>query len=148
VRTTTTKILCWQQLSIGILLLFTVSQNAVALSLKKSKTTPAQLRTEYLAKLQEKDSGAATNKTVGSLWVSGGTLGDLSTDFKAQKLNDTIVILVAVQTTAAQSGNSSYQRAFQTNSGITGLSGVPLHCLSGSGCVRCLVFVHAVRRRG
>jgi flagellar L-ring protein precursor FlgH len=123
VKITTMKTLRRQHLSIGILFLVAASQGAGALSLKKSKTTPAQLRTEYLAKLQEKDSGAATNKTVGSLWVSGGTLGDLSTDFKAQKLNDTIVILVAVQTTAAQSGNSSYQRAFQTSCGITGLPG-------------------------
>ena len=51
------------------------------------------------------------------------TLGDLSTDYKARKLNDTIVILVAVQTTAAQSGDSNYQRTVQTSSAITGLAG-------------------------
>jgi flagellar L-ring protein precursor FlgH len=50
-------------------------------------------------------------------------LGDLSTDYKAHNLNDTIVIMVAVQTTAAQTGNSAYQRTFQTSSGITGLAG-------------------------
>jgi flagellar L-ring protein precursor FlgH len=47
----------------------------------------------------------------------------MSGDTKAHKLYDTIVILVAVQTTAAQSGDSSYQRTFQTQSGITGLAG-------------------------
>jgi flagellar basal body L-ring protein FlgH len=54
---------------------------------------------------------------------SGNALGDLSGDSKAHKLFDTIVILAAVQTTAAQSGDSSYQRTFQTASGITGLAG-------------------------
>jgi flagellar L-ring protein precursor FlgH len=47
----------------------------------------------------------------------------MSGDSKARKQYDTIVILVAVQTTAAQSGDSSYQRTFQTSSGITGLAG-------------------------
>jgi flagellar L-ring protein precursor FlgH len=109
-------------LPIAILLAATVLQ-AGAISLKKKKIDPAQLRNEYLAKLQEKDMQVPTSRTVGSLWVPGGSASDLSTDFKAQKLNDTIVVLVAVQTTAAQSGNSSYQRTFQTNSGITGLPG-------------------------
>jgi hypothetical protein len=61
------------------------------------------------------------------LWTPSNTLGDLSTDYKARKLNDTIVILVAVQTTAAQSGNSSYQRTFATSSAITGLGGRSYH---------------------
>jgi flagellar L-ring protein precursor FlgH len=47
----------------------------------------------------------------------------MSGDSKAHKLYDTIMILVAVQTTATQSGNSSSQRTFQTSSGITGLPG-------------------------
>jgi flagellar L-ring protein precursor FlgH len=109
-------------LPVAILLAATVLQ-AGAISLKKKKVDAAQLRTEYLAKLQEKDTQVPTSRTVGSLWVPGGSTSDLSTDFKAQKLNDTIVVLVAVQTTAAQSGNSSYQRTFQTSSGITGLPG-------------------------
>jgi flagellar L-ring protein precursor FlgH len=60
---------------------------------------------------------------VGSLWSPGVTLGDLSIDYKAQKLNDRIVVLVAVQTTAAQSGDVNSQRTFSTTSGITGLPG-------------------------
>jgi flagellar L-ring protein precursor FlgH len=38
-------------------------------------------------------------------------------------VNDTVVILVAVQTSAAQSGTVNSQRAFQTASAITGLPG-------------------------
>ena len=70
---------------------------------------------------------ASTETTVGSLWSQSNTLGDLSTDYKAHKVNDTIVIVVAVQTTAAQTGNSSYQRTFQTSSAITGLAGKHQH---------------------
>jgi flagellar L-ring protein precursor FlgH len=60
--------------------------------------------------------------TVGSLWTSGD-VSDLSSDYKARKLNDTVVILVSVQTTAAQTGDVNSSRAFQTSSAITGLAG-------------------------
>jgi flagellar L-ring protein FlgH len=92
---------------------------------KKTKTdaSPDKLRSEYISRLQQQDVHAASGETVGSLWTAGNTLGDLSTDYKARKLNDTIVILVGVQTTAAQSGDSSYQRTVSTTSAITGLAG-------------------------
>ncbi len=115
-RTTIRKSQHWQPLVVAVLLAGVVSPHAEAGLIKKNKKTPEQLRQEYITRLQEKDAQAPARQTVGSLWVQGASLGDLSTDFKAQKLNDPIVILVAVQTTAAQSGDSSYQRAFQTSS--------------------------------
>ena len=63
------------------------------------KPRPAQLRSEYIARLQEVDVSATTH-TVGSLWSSGGDLNDLSIDYKARKVNDTLVIVASVQTTA------------------------------------------------
>jgi flagellar L-ring protein precursor FlgH len=63
-----------------------------------------------------------TERTLGSLW-SPGDLGELSSDYKARKVNDTVVILVSVQTTATQSGDVNSSRAFQTSSAITGLAG-------------------------
>ncbi|HTV16399.1 MAG TPA: flagellar basal body L-ring protein FlgH [Acidobacteriaceae bacterium] len=86
------------------------------------KNSPADLRTEYIARLQEADTAAET-RTVGSLWSAGGSMSDLSTDYKARHVNDTLVIVVSVQTTAAQSGDVNSSRAFQTASGITGLAG-------------------------
>lgn len=83
---------------------------------------PAQLRSDYIAHVQETDLPAA-QRTTGSLWSAGGELGDFSTDYKARKLNDTLVILVAVQTTAAQNADVNSSRAFQTSSAITGLAG-------------------------
>jgi flagellar L-ring protein precursor FlgH len=83
---------------------------------------PAQLRSAYISRVQESDLPGPQH-TTGSLWSAGSELGDFSTDYKARKLNDTLVILVAVQTTAAQSGDVNSSRAFQTNSAITGLAG-------------------------
>jgi flagellar L-ring protein FlgH len=86
------------------------------------KNSPAELRSEYIARLQEQEPAPVSN-TVGSLWNAGGDMTDISADYKARKLNDTVVILVAVQTTAAQTGDVNSQRAFQTSSAITGLAG-------------------------
>jgi flagellar L-ring protein FlgH len=86
------------------------------------KDSPAKLRADYLSRLQEQEAPAAIH-TTGSLWQAGSELGDFSTDYKARKLNDTLVILVAVATTAAQSGDVNSSRAFQTTSAITGLAG-------------------------
>lgn len=87
---------------------------------KKNDTT--QLRSDYIAKLREQDTSPVVH-TVGSLWSPESDISSLSVDYKARKLNDTLVILVAVQTTAAQSADVNSQRAFQTSSGITGLAG-------------------------
>jgi flagellar L-ring protein FlgH len=86
------------------------------------KDSPAQLRADYITRIQEQEPPAATH-TTGSLWRPDGDLGDFSTDYKARRLNDTLVILVSVQTTAAQSGDVNSSRAFQTSSAITGLAG-------------------------
>ncbi len=122
-RNTTMKLRHWHGLLIGILLIVTVIPSAEAGKRSKSKNDSDQLRTDYIAQLQEQDLHRTSTTTVGSLWSPSNTLGDLSTDYKAHNLNDTIVIMVSVQTTAAQTGNSAYQRTFQTNSGITGLAG-------------------------
>jgi flagellar L-ring protein precursor FlgH len=106
------------------LLLVNFVQPACARPFKKKNNTDAtQLRADYISRLQQQDTHVPAVVTVGSLWSPGGSLGDLSTDYKARNLNDTITILVAVQTTAAQTGNASYQRTVQTSSAITGLAG-------------------------
>lgn len=92
-----------------------------AAKVKKSET-PARLRSEYIARLQETDVAQPT-RTLGSLWSPGADLNDLSTDYKARKINDTLVIVASVQTTAAQSGDVNTSRAATTTTGITGLAG-------------------------
>jgi flagellar L-ring protein precursor FlgH len=113
----------WRYCRMAILLALTIMPLSATAATKKAKSQSDQLRAAYIARLQQQDVNAPSGQTVGSLWAPGSKLGDLSTDYKARKLNDTIVILVAVQTTAAQSGNSNYQRTVQTSSAITGLAG-------------------------
>ena len=120
---TTTNRRGWLHRLVAILLVLAVAPLAQAKLPKKAKSQSDQLRAAYIARLQQQDIHADSGQTVGSLWTPVNKLGDLSTDYKARKLNDTIVILVAVQTTAAQSGDSNYQRTVQTSSAITGLGG-------------------------
>jgi len=105
---------------LGLGLVLCLSAAAGAKTTKK--TNSSQLRSDYLARIQEKDA-AAPQHTLGSLWSPENSLGDFSSDYKARKLNDTLVILVSVQTTATQSGDVNSSRAFQTSSAITGLAG-------------------------
>jgi len=101
----------------GVLLCATVAH-----AKPSKKDSPAQLRADYISRSQEQEIPKDAH-TTGSIWTPGGDLGDFGTDYKARRLNDTLVILVSVQTTAAQSGDVNSQRAFQTTSGITGLAG-------------------------
>lgn len=88
----------------------------------KKGDSPAQLRSEYIARLQEVDV-SAQNRTLGSLWSPGGDWNDLSSDYKARKVNDTLVIVASVQTTASQEGSVNTSRAASATTGITGLAG-------------------------
>jgi flagellar L-ring protein FlgH len=101
-------------------LIFVAARSADAK--RNKKETPATLRSDYLARIKEEVAPPPAT-TVGSIWSYDGDLNDISTDYKARKVNDTVVILVAVSTTAAQTGDVNSQRAFQTASGITGLAG-------------------------
>src|ERR1700678_4386415 len=85
--------------------------------------TPEQLRAEYIARLQQQYVPVVEEGSVGSLWTARSVLGDFSSDYKARQLNDTITILVAVQTTAAQSGTVDSERSFTSSSAITGIMG-------------------------
>jgi flagellar L-ring protein precursor FlgH len=120
--TATTRFLAGMRLAAALMLL-SAAPFAHAMFPKKAKANPDQLRVDYISRLQQQDVHPADGRTVGSLWSPSNTLGDLSTDYKARKLNDTITILVGVQTTAAQSGDATASRTVAVNSAITGLAG-------------------------
>ncbi len=80
-----------------------------------------QSRTEYLARLQQTSATPAT--APGSLWNPDGRLANLSSDYKAAHLHDTITILIVQQTTAQSTGDATAQRAYSTSSAITALPG-------------------------
>jgi len=90
---------------------------------KPNQKTSEQLRQEYIARLQQKNQAPPEQATLGSLWSPQGLLDDINSDYKAHNLNDTITILVSVQTTAAQSGSVATQRTFNTSSSINNVLG-------------------------
>jgi flagellar L-ring protein precursor FlgH len=91
--------------------------------LKGKKDNTSQLRTDYIQRLQQKYVAGTEEGSLGSLWTAQSVLGDISSDYKAIHLNDTITIQVAVQTTAAQSGSVDSERSFTTTSAVTGVLG-------------------------
>jgi flagellar L-ring protein precursor FlgH len=104
---------------LGVSSVSAFSQNTSKAHAKK----PEQLRADYISRLQETYVPAADEHTVGSLWTGQSSFGDLSVDYKAHHLNDTITIQVAVQTTATQSGTVDSERSFTSTSAITGVMG-------------------------
>lgn len=90
---------------------------------KADSKTSDRLRAEYITRLQQQFVPAAEEHTVGSLWSADSSFGDISSDYKARHVNDTITIQVAVQTSAAQSGTVDSERTFSTNSAVTGVMG-------------------------
>lgn len=90
----------------------------------KTKSKDSRLlRNEYISRLQQDYVQGNEKHTVGSLWSDEAAFNDLSSDYKAHRLNDTITIQIAVRTTAAQSGSVDSERTFSTNSAVTGVMG-------------------------
>ena len=117
---------CTRVLLQALVLMLAVPGYAAAnLKLPKlpKKKDSQELRADYLTRLQEQYMPPADPKTTGSLWSAAYVLGDLSSDYRAHMINDTIVVQVSVQTTAAQSGSTNSSRTFSTTSGISGLVG-------------------------
>lgn len=107
-----------------VLVLLPVHSFALPLGHKAPKKTTEDLRADYLASVQQAIVSGPAFHTNGSLWSPQGVLIDPNADYKARTLNDTVTVLVAVQTTAAQSGSVDSGRAFNTSSAITGLGGL------------------------
>ena len=97
-----------------------------ALLAKAPKTVqkdPQQIRDAYVARVQQQEALAPPVTTLGSLWVPGGAYNELSSDYKARNVGDTLTLVVFEQTSAQSTGDVNSQRAFQTSSAITALPG-------------------------
>jgi flagellar L-ring protein FlgH len=90
---------------------------------KTVKLDPQQARIDYITRVQQQSPTAEPMRTTGSLWVPGGNLTEVASDYKARRVDDVVTILVTEQTTAQSTGDVNAQRTFQTNSAITGLPG-------------------------
>jgi flagellar L-ring protein precursor FlgH len=78
---------------------------------------------EYLSSLKEPSAAAVAGKTIGSLWSDNAGIGQLAADYKAGRLNDSIIVRISEQTTANQTGTVNAQRSMSASSGIAGLPG-------------------------
>ena len=88
-----------------------------------NKTKGQRTLAEYLSSLKEPPATAAAGRTLGSLWSDNSGLGQLAADYKAGRLNDSIIVRIAEQTTANQTGTVAAQRSLSASSGITALPG-------------------------
>lgn len=96
----------------------------VPYALAKAKfKDPEQSRADYISRAQEQTNPQAIATTPGSLWQLGGALTEMSADYKARNVGDTIMIQVIQQTTSQSAGDVTSQRDFQTSSAITALPG-------------------------
>lgn len=112
---------------IALILLALVPGGAASAALpslhKAPKKTTSELRAEYIASVGQSVVPSSPARSTGSIWSPDGEMVELSSDYKAHSLNDTITVIVSVQTTAAQSGTVDSERNFSTNSAISGLAG-------------------------
>ena len=88
-----------------------------------NKTKGQRTLAEYLSSLKEPPATAAAGRTLGSLWSDNSGLGQLAADYKAGRLNDSIIVRIAEQTTANQTGTVAAQRSLSASSGISALPG-------------------------
>lgn len=89
----------------------------------RSKSKGAQqIRDEYLQRVTQ-NAAPIESRSPGSLWAPDGKLAYLASDYKASRVNDTVVIRIIQQTTAAASGGTDTQRDFNTSSAVTALPG-------------------------
>lgn len=88
---------------------------------EKKQPDALRLRNEYVERVQQQTALPETPQN-GSLWTPGAALQNISGDYKASRLNDTIRILVSASTSARASGDVSQERSLTANSGITGLA--------------------------
>jgi flagellar L-ring protein precursor FlgH len=90
---------------------------------KTADKDPQATRAAYIARVQQQDAQAPVATTLGSLWVPGGAYNELSADYKARNVGDTLTLVVLEQTSAQSTGDVNTSRAFQTSSAITALPG-------------------------
>lgn len=90
---------------------------------KSNKKDPNQSRAEYIQKIQQQTVENANPATIGSLWTPSAPFAYMAADYKARRLNDTVIITIVHQTTAQSTGDVTTERDFNTQSAITGLGG-------------------------
>lgn len=108
---------------ISLLLIAACSQVAAkAKDAKNSGAIQSESLEAYLNRMQQAVPQPGLG-TAGSLWVEGGRLTDVSSDYKAHHVGDLITITVNQNITATNGGSVSSQRNMSASSGISALPG-------------------------
>lgn len=109
-------------ISKGILLALLALGCSLVAQAKPKKQDQQSARDEYIQRVQSQFAPQQEPTTLGSLWTPDGALAQMSSDYKARKLNDTVLINVVHSTTAQTSQDVTTERDFTTSSAITGLA--------------------------
>lgn len=91
-----------------------------AMGAPKRRTASSPLD-DYIAAARQKYDAVAPS--AGSLWSDQGRFADLGSDLRARHVADVVQIRIVEQLTASAAGDVKGERAFKTNSGISGLAG-------------------------
>jgi flagellar L-ring protein precursor FlgH len=81
-----------------------------------------RIRDEYIARVQQQQFTPEPAQN-GSLWSPDSALQDLASDYKAHRLNDTVIITVSESTSARSTGDVNQNRSLSASSAVTGLAG-------------------------
>jgi flagellar L-ring protein FlgH len=83
---------------------------------------PSGTLDQYLAHVKSAET-APTYASAGSLWLDGGPLTALASDYKARRVGDVVVVQIVEQVTATSSASVNTKRKFQADSSIAALAG-------------------------
>ncbi len=90
---------------------------------KTPKKPAAKSALDQYVEQAHKRAEAARPESPGSLFSSGGSLGDLAVDVRARGVDDMVTIIVNEQASAVSTGTTKTSRASSANSAITSLAG-------------------------
>ena len=88
---------------------------------KHSNDAAADSLAQYIEQVRQT---TASNPSYGSIWIPQGRFSDLPADDKARNVNDTIIINVVEQTTAAADASVKSARTFSASSSLSALGGL------------------------
>jgi len=106
------------------LLILLVAGSGGAAQNKKEKSVNDAAAESLAQYIQRVRATAASNSSLGSLWVPQGRFTNLPADDKARNVNDTIIINVVEQTTAEGDASVKSARTFAASSSISALGGL------------------------
>ena len=115
-------VLIRQSITLLIELIFIAAPPCLMAKRTPTSKDSAQARAAYISRVQQENAPNVT-ANMGGLWVPGGAFTDLSSDYKARNVGDTVTLIVSEQTAAQSTGDVNSQRSFQTSSAITALPG-------------------------